>query len=325
MEHVERSLNSRDAVLNKDPYPMGRLAVDAYSPPSLAAACHRYLWIEHTAQRKEEYDHYRKLPTQRMLSGKSIPVSINKVEEKNSRTLHVEGVVRFDLPFLRNEEEIRRACRQKGSEGSSSGSWMVANPYDFGRLDTETTQPYEIESGVQVTLETLDLDSRAISFDAHNFYGEGDDFGRTHDKWTTEEKYDTSDSNQTYFANGEQVILDPQTDDITAGRAKAALDHADTNELHEVLKLFGLETSFRPKPAVSAIMGWIRSRTGSLSRLVLTHSRVMSSEHSLRRALHKSSVSRGLLERERLPVRSHRDCARECMPQLPITLTSLGS
>ncbi|WP_082223405.1 AAA domain-containing protein [Halosimplex carlsbadense] len=247
LEHVERSLNSRDAVLNKDPYPMGRLAVDAYSPPSLAAACHRYLWIEHTAQRKEEYDHYRKLPTQRMLSGKSIPVSINKVEEKNSRTLHVEGVVRFDLPFLRNEEEIRRACRQKGSEGSSSGSWMVANPYDFGRLDTETTQPYEIESGVQVTLETLDLDSRAISFDAHNFYGEGDDFGRTHDKWTTEEKYDTSDSNQTYFANGEQVILDPQTDDITAGRAKAALDHADTNELHEVLEAVRFGNELSPK------------------------------------------------------------------------------
>lgn len=268
LEHIERSLDSRDAVLNKDPYPMNRLAADAYSPPSLATACRRYLWIEHTAQRKEKYDHYRKLPTQRMLAGKSIPVSINKVEEKNSRTLHIEGLVRFDLPFRGNGEEIRRACRQKGSDGSSSGSWMVANPYDFGRLGTETIQPYEIESGVQVTLDTLDLDSKSISFDAHNFYGEVDEFGRRHNKWTTEERYDTSDSGQTYFGNGKHIILDPQTDDITAGRAKAALEHADTNELHEVLEAIRFGDELAPKASginnqeLDAFADWLSKSFG---------------------------------------------------------------
>lgn len=268
LEHVERSLNSRDAVLNKEPYSMDRLSTDAYSAPSLATACRRYLWIEHTAQRKEEYDHYRKLPTQRMLSGKSIPVTINSVEEKNSRTLHVEGVIRFDQPFRKNEEEIRQACRQKGSDGSSSGSWMVANPYDFGRLGTETIQPYEIESGVQVTLDTLDLDSRSISFDAHNFYGVSDEFGRSHDKWTTEERYDTSDSSSIYLESGEQVILDPQTDDITAGRAKTALEHADTNELHRVLERIRFGDQVSPKASrtfqsgIDEFVNWLSDSFG---------------------------------------------------------------
>jgi len=245
LEHIERALDTRDAQLTKEPYPLDKLAVDRFSPPDLSTAADKYLWIEHTARRREEYEHYRKQPSQRMLSGKTLPVTITSVEERNSRKLYVEGKLRFDQPFQQNADRIQRALRKKGSDGTTSGSWMVANPYDFGQTETTVVRPYKIEGGVQVTLDTLDTETGDISFVAQNYFGDSDEYGRAHDTWTTDERYDTDDSNAIYFAPGEQVILDPQTDDITASRITTALDYAETNALHDVIEDIrqGVETA----------------------------------------------------------------------------------
>ena len=236
MEHVERSLNSRDSQLSKEPYPLTKLPTDRFSQPSLAASANRYLWIEHTAQREEEYEHYRKYPPQRMLSGNTLPVHITDVEEKNSRTLRVEAQLRFGQAFSNNAKQIQRSCRKKGADGTTGGSWMVANAYSYGQIQAEVDQPYEIESGVQVTIEELDLEDSRIVFEATNFYGDSGIYGRSHDYWTLDEDRDTDNSRYLLFQPNEQIILDPQTDDIVAGRTKAALDHAEANQLHERLE-----------------------------------------------------------------------------------------
>jgi hypothetical protein len=236
IEHVERALDTRDGALNKEPFDLDSLGVDRFSAPSLATACRRYLWMEYTAGRREQYDIYRKLPPQRMLNGKTIPVHITDIEEVESNEIHVTGQMRFDEPFTRNAGDIRRACRLKGSDGSSGGSWLVANPYEFGHDMAAAREPYEIEQGVQVTLETLDMETGEVEFSARNFFGTVSEFGQPHNQWTTDERYATDDNDQLYFAPSEQVILDPQTDSITAARAKAALEHAETNELHAALE-----------------------------------------------------------------------------------------
>lgn len=263
LEHVERALDSRDGALNKQPQDLDLLGIDRFAAPSLATACQRYLWIEHTAERREQYDTYRKLPPQRMLNGKTIPVHITDVEETAREEIRVKGRMRFDEPFARNAEDIRRACRLKGSDGTSSGSWLVANPYNFGHDMAVTSEPYEIEQGVQVTLETLNTDTRKVEFTARNYFGPLSDFGQPHDRWTTDRKYDTEDSDSLFFGSNERVILDPQTDSITAARAKTALEHAETNELHSTLEGIRYDDDTVPRAAtlheagVEAFAEWL--------------------------------------------------------------------
>jgi hypothetical protein len=263
LEHVERALDTRDGALNKEPRDLDSLGIDRFSAPSLATACRRYLWMEHTAARREQYDVYRKLPPQRMLNGKTIPVHVTDVEEVESNEIRVTGRMRFDEPFASNADDIRRACRLKGSDGASSGSWLVANPYEFGHDMSVASEPYEIEQGVQATLETLNTDTQEVEFTAQNFFGAVSEFGQPHDRWTTDERFATDDNDQLYVAPNERVILDPQTDSITAARAKAALEHAETNELHAALEGIRHDEDTRPRTTalnpdgVAAFHGWL--------------------------------------------------------------------
>lgn len=268
LEHVERSLTYRDATVEKEPYALDQLGTDAFIPPSLANAADQYLHIEHAAQREEMYELYRKFPEQRVLSGKSIPVQVTGVTEKNSRALQVRAVLRYDAMFQDQEEEIRLACRQKGSNGATSGSWMVATPYRFSTSDTDVVEPYKIEQGVQVTIDYIDLDNRDIVFTAHNFYGDTDEFGRSHNYWTTDEQYATPENNQVHFEAEQTFLLDPQTDDVTAARAQTALDHAETNALHDQLE--ALRHGGQPAPTTDIVdpssledfAGWLENNFG---------------------------------------------------------------
>jgi len=237
LEHVERSLRYNDSLYTKAPYPLSTLSVDTFEPPTLAEGVEQYLVEEYEANREEKYELYRSFPLQRILSGESIPVRVTDVEEQNRSTLVVEGRLPYDdyTLFGDDADRVKRACRQKGSQGTSSGSWMVANPLNPGSPDVEMTQPYKLEAGANATVKQLDTDSDHIRFSLRNFWNDGGEFGQRHTKWTTDS--DRSDEeNWLYVASNEWLILDPQTDDITAARVQRALDHAETNALHQRLE-----------------------------------------------------------------------------------------
>lgn len=249
MEHVERSLTYRDSSIQKSPYPMEDISVDTFEPPSLATAADRYLWLEHQARRDEEYELYRKFEEQRLLSGESMPVKITQVREISDNTLLADGRLMYDHYFDEHAEQVQRACRQKGSEGPTSGSWMVSNPVLPGMHRDEVTKPHEIERGVNATIRDLDLEDGKIQFTVKNYWHEGGAYGRSHAKWTRDEDKAKADTNVDYhyFAPREWVILDPQTDDITAARIESAIEHADTNEFHTLLENIRLGIDTSPK------------------------------------------------------------------------------
>ena len=237
LEHVERSLRYKDSLYTKAPYPLDSLASDTFELPTLAEGAEQYLVEEYEANREEKYQLYQNFPLQRILSGESIPVYVTSVEERNQITLEVEGILRYDDQTLFGEDadRVKRACRQKGGQGTSSGSWMVANAFRPGSVNTEITQPYKLESGANATVEHLDTDSDSIRISLRNFWNDGGDFGQRHAKWTTDPDRANADD-RLYVESGEWLILDPQTDDITAERVQRALDHADTNALHQRLE-----------------------------------------------------------------------------------------
>jgi hypothetical protein len=252
LEHIERSLTVKDATLDKQPYPIETLAEDSFESPTLAEAGREYLRIEHSVARNEEYTHYRMQQPQRLLSGNTLPVQIIDIEEVSNISARVTGRVRYDNQFHNptNAERVKRACRVKGSDGSSSGSWMVANEWHPGRTDEVVSTPYGIESGVQATIETLDLDNNEVVFSLNNFWGSSAEFGRRHDKWATDPAKGGPESPYVVFKTGDSVLLDPQTDDINAGRVDTALDYIDDNALHTCLERIRWGKTPRPETSL---------------------------------------------------------------------------
>jgi CRISPR/Cas system-associated exonuclease Cas4 (RecB family) len=237
LEHIERSLSYKDSLFTKAPYPLESIAVDTFDQPTLAEGVEQYLLEEYEANRQEKYQLYRQFPLQRILAGESIAVYVTDVEERGRQIVYVDGLLRYDDYTLFGEgaARVKRACRQKGAQGTSSGSWMVANTYRPSTVGAGINRPYVIEGGANATIEHLDTDADTIRLSLRNFWNDGGDFGQRHAKWTTDPDRANED-NWLYVAEGEWLILDPQTDDITAERAQQALDHAETNALHQRLE-----------------------------------------------------------------------------------------
>ena len=271
LEHVERSLTYKDARLTKAPYPLDELSVDTLPQPTLAEGAEQYLLEEYRASRTETYDLYRQFPLQRLLSGKSVAVYVTDVTERTSTTLAVSGRLRYDEHTLFGDqaETVKRACQVKGADGSSSGSWMVANKFQPTSVHTAVTEPYNLEQGVNATVERIDTDAGAIRLTLQNFWHEGGDFGQHHDKWTTDSDR-RADDDWLVIEPGDWLILDPQTDDIAAERAQRGLQHAETNALHALLEqlrrgqlnrpetsTFTLASSDTEIDGVTAITQWL--------------------------------------------------------------------
>lgn len=235
IEHVERALIYKDSRFTKAPYPLDTLPEDTFSPPSLATGAQRYLLEEYRADREEKYDVYRRFARQRILSGDSIPVEVEELEQVTYNTLRVTATLNYRGTFEDNAAQIRSACRKKGSDGTSGGSWMVANEFYPSTPQEELTVPWKIESGVNATIESLKPQTRYIEFTLRNFWGDSGDFGSVHRNWT-QDSSKRNDDDYLYIEEGDTLILDPQTDDITSDRIQRALENAETNELHDRLE-----------------------------------------------------------------------------------------
>jgi hypothetical protein len=262
LEHVERSLVYSDATFTKAPYPVDELAVDSFESPSLATGARRYLVEEYRASREETYNTYRLFERQRIVSGESIPVKIDDIEQVSRRDLRVEGTLNYHGVFSRNHETIRSACSQTGNDGSSSGSWMVANEFHPSAPSSDVSEPRDIESGANATVEELSPTQNSITFTLQNFYGPAGDFGERHDTWTRNSNRRGEDD-YLYVEEGKDLILDPKTDDITSGWTYDALEHADTNGIHSRLEavrhgdLHNPQTSVFQNSTITAEASWL--------------------------------------------------------------------
>ena len=70
------------------------------------------------------YQHYAMLPYQRVASGRSLIFQCTGVDEFEKEFI-VRGKLIYEGIGLPKAECVANACRVKGSDGSSSGDWMV--------------------------------------------------------------------------------------------------------------------------------------------------------------------------------------------------------
>jgi hypothetical protein len=242
LEHVERALIYRDEQITerKPEFDPSTVWADTHSTATVAEAAREYLSIEHTTQQQEQYELYRKLPRQRILSGESLPVKITAIDEDGGGDLSivVEGELPYDHPnlFDENSEAAKLVCKRKGKEHTSSGDWMVANRYQPTQVSEAISQPHEIERGVQATIRDIDLKAGEVEFELRNMYWDPGNFDCNHRNYTLNESEAIGDDWLTYIGRNEWLILDPATTSFSADRADKALETAEQNELHTLLE-----------------------------------------------------------------------------------------
>ena len=124
LEHIERSLSIRNRRLGKKPIAIPKISEFTLGTATLERSCREFLDLEYFSKRQEMYQHYAMLPYQRVASGRSLIFQCTSVDEFEKEFI-VRGKLVYEGIGLPKAECVANACRVKGSDGSSSGDWMV--------------------------------------------------------------------------------------------------------------------------------------------------------------------------------------------------------
>lgn len=223
--HIERGIRYRNATLTKRPLQRETLETFTVGESDLAGALTDVLHLEHHTARNETLNHLAQPIRQRIQSGEAIPLVLRNVERQDDGSLRAEGRLLYDQLFPEDHERIANACRKKATEGSTGGSWMIANELTRSSEPMESAHPHHLERGPGVTIESLDVNSNHIELSAFPAFTPRDrEFTRRHRSWTV----DATDSgdNELVFDRQTLLVLDPRTDDLLSQRAFDVLETA---------------------------------------------------------------------------------------------------
>jgi len=274
LDHIESSIIAKNALLGKEPIDIPRLEEFDLGEPNLARACREYLDLEYFSNRQELLRHYARSPRQRVQTGRSTILRVEEIEE-TEEGIRVTGYLMYDELEFGSPDQVANACRLKGSEGSTSGSWMVAT--ELGRDDSgmftevRNTTPEDIEGSVPTKVQEINTQDRHIVLKFSNYYHEEEGFLQyqnrpfetNHDAWTTNP--DESGGGTQCISAGDIYILDERTDNMTARRISHTLNDPDTNNLAQILEslldedIESNELDFCSSDHTEAFMDWLEN------------------------------------------------------------------
>lgn len=244
--HIERGIRYKNDSLTKRPLHLDELETFSLGDADIAGALTDFLHLEYETARTDALDHLAQPVRQRIQSGEAIPLVITESEEQDHGTLRAKGRLLYDRLFPDDHERIANACRKKATEGSTGGSWMVANELTRNVEPVDTARPDYLERGPGVTIEELDLDEHHIELSAFPAFTPQDrEFTRRHRRWAA--TADDADGNTLAITQNTILILDPRTDDLTAQRAYDVVDAAgDAHPLLDRLEAMAAGTITDP-------------------------------------------------------------------------------
>ncbi len=241
LEHVERSLTIRNRRLGKKPIAVPKIAEFTLGPASLERSCREFLDLEYFAKRQELYQHYALLPYQRVASGRSVIFECTGTE-KTEQEFIVRGRLTFEGIGLPNADCIANACRLKGSDGSSSGDWMLITEVKRNEQglfeENQERSPSEIEKSARVIVDNVDLRKMELTVKVISWPSGKN---RKYSPWHNLPTDDPNKANNKYlqlFEAGRTYILDELADDVISDRAAKCLDYTSTNTLYCLLEGF---------------------------------------------------------------------------------------
>ena len=269
LEHIERSLSIRNRRLGKKPIAVPKISEFSLGPVTLERACREFLDLEYFAKRQELYQHYALLPYQRVASGRSLIFECTGVDE-SEREFVVRGRLVYEGIGVPKADCVANACRVKGSDGSSSGDWMVVTELrrdEQGRLEeVQKRSPSEVEKSARVIVDKVDSRKLEIAVKVVSWpSGKNRKYSAWHNLPTSDPEKAKSRYMQ-LFEVGRWYILDELADDIISDRAAKCLDYASSNTLYCLLEGFlagRTEASSRvalSRGAAGAFLRWAKGR-----------------------------------------------------------------
>jgi len=270
IEHIERSLNIRNRRLGKKPIAVPRISEFSLGDATLERSCREFLDLEYFSKRQEMYQHYAMLPYQRVASGRSVIFQCTRVDEFD-REFIVKGKLVYEGIGLPKADCVANACRVKGSDGSSSGDWMVVTELrrnEHGQFEeAEKRSPSEVEKSARAIVDKVDVPKLEIMIKVVSWpRGKGSKYSAWHNLPTTDPEKAAQSKFLQLFEAGRYYILDELADDIISDRAAKCLDYAANNVLYCLLaeylagKTGGSTHNALPKAAAEKFLKWIEGR-----------------------------------------------------------------
>lgn len=269
LETIERSLNIRNRRLGKKPIAVPKISEFSLGESTLERSCREFLDLEYFSKRQEMYQHYAMLPYQRVASGRSVIFQCTQVDEFE-RDFIVRGKLIYEGIGLPKAECVANACRIKGSDGSSSGDWMVVTELSKNTQgqfeETEKRSPSEVEKSARAIVEMVDVAKLEITIKVVSWpRGKGSKYSAWHNLPTTDPEKAQNKFMQLFEA-GRYYILDELADDIISDRAAKCLDYAANNVLYCQLAAYlagktGGSTHTALSPTAAApFLSWMEHR-----------------------------------------------------------------
>ena len=269
LEHIERSLTIRNRRLGKKPIAVPKISEFSLGVATLERSCREFLDLEYFSKRQEMYQHYALLPYQRVASGRSLIFECTSVAESEKEFV-VRGKLVYEGIGLPKAECVANACRVKGSDGSSSGDWMVVTELRHNELgqfeETQKRSPSEVEKSARVIVDKVDVRKSELVIKVISWpSGKGRKYSAWHNLPTTDPEKAKSNYMQ-LFEVGRCYILDELADDIISDRAAKCLDYAGSNVLYCLLAGFlagKSEASSRvalSRDAAGSFLSWVENR-----------------------------------------------------------------
>ena len=174
LEHIERSMSIRNRRLGKKPIAVPKIAEFSLGDATLERSCREFLDLEYFSKRQEMYQHYAMLPYQRVASGRSVIFQCTRVDELEHDFI-VRGKLIYEGIGLPKAECVANACRVKGSDGSSSGDWMVVTELrrsEHGQFEeAEKRSPSEVEKSARAIVDKVDVPKLEITINVVSWPG----------------------------------------------------------------------------------------------------------------------------------------------------------
>jgi len=238
LEQIERSLSIRNRRLGKKPIAIPKISEFSLGDATLERSCREFLDLEYFSKRQEMYQHYAMLPYQRVASGRSVIFQCTRVDELEHDFI-VRGRLVYEGIGLPKAECVANACRIKGSDGSSSGDWMVVTELRRNAQgqfeETEKHSPAEVEKSARAIVDKVDVPKLEIVVKVVSWpRGKGSKYSAWHNLPTTDPEKAQNKFMQLFEA-GRYYILDELADDIISDRAAKCLDYAGNNVLYLLL------------------------------------------------------------------------------------------
>ncbi|MFA7398265.1 MAG: AAA domain-containing protein [Candidatus Bathyarchaeia archaeon] len=269
LEHIERSLTIRNRRLGKKPIEIPKISEFSLGESTLERSCREFLDLEYFSKRQEMYQHYAMLPYQRVASGRSVIFQCTRVDDLESDFI-VRGKLIYEGVCLSKTGCVANACRVKGSDGSSSGDWMVVTELkrnEHGQFEeTEKRSPSEVEKSARAIVHKVDIPNLEVVIKVVTWpRGKGSKYSAWHNLPTTDPEKAQNKFMQLFEA-GRYYILDDLADDIISDRAAKCLDYAENNILYCLLaeylagKTGGSTHIALPRDAANQFLHWVKNR-----------------------------------------------------------------